>query len=297
MGERPSLTGYLNRGWKIFPCHNIVDGRCTCTKGASCENPGKHPRTRNGVKDASGDLEQVKAWHSQFPHANWALACGRESGTFVVDVDLREKGDDSWTQFIAEHLRGEVPDTLTARTGGGGSHLFFEYPRNQDGPRNRVNWLPGVDIRSDGGYVILAPGNHISGGWYEWATDWDKEPAEAPTGLLRAIQSPSTRASGRSGSRGSPFALAPTSRLQETGLRRGERDLGFYRLACRLANEDDADRAVSVMREVWARTEQAPGDEFTWEMVLAKLRLGRAFVLRQRAERDEILRRWVKGLT
>jgi hypothetical protein len=49
---------YIRRGWAVFPVQGVLpDGSCTC-QNTACENIGKHPRTRNGVKDASKDEPQ-----------------------------------------------------------------------------------------------------------------------------------------------------------------------------------------------------------------------------------------------
>lgn len=57
---------------------------------------------------------------------------------------------------------GELPETLTARTGGGGLHLVYAHPGAE--LRNTAGRLPGVaeplsgvDLRGDGGYVVAAP--------------------------------------------------------------------------------------------------------------------------------------------
>ena len=54
-----AALAYGRRGWGVFPVHSIRAGRCTCGKLA-CERPGKHPRTRNGLTDATTD-EQIGA--------------------------------------------------------------------------------------------------------------------------------------------------------------------------------------------------------------------------------------------
>lgn len=182
MIDLSTLTGYLERGWYLFPCYSMHLGFCTCNKGRDCDSPGKHPRTMRGVKDASNDPEKIALWSLAYPDANWALACGAQSGVFVVDIDRRHGGFESFAQWTADHE--PLPETLTVLTGGGGRHLFFAYPEaGQLG--NRTNWLPGVDIKSDGGYVILAGSNHVSGGTYCWKNDVD--PASAPLTLTQSI--------------------------------------------------------------------------------------------------------------
>ena len=44
---------YAGLGWPVLPLHSIRGGSCTCSRGAKCDSPGKHPRTEHGVIDAS----------------------------------------------------------------------------------------------------------------------------------------------------------------------------------------------------------------------------------------------------
>ncbi len=44
---------YAQLGLFVFPLHSIGDdGRCTCGN-ANCQNPGKHPKTKRGLLDAT----------------------------------------------------------------------------------------------------------------------------------------------------------------------------------------------------------------------------------------------------
>ncbi|WP_302497045.1 bifunctional DNA primase/polymerase [Rhodococcus pyridinivorans] len=178
-----SLLSIAQRGWLLFPCHSMVQGRCSCGKGNDCTSPGKHPRTVRGVKDATNNVDRLRAWHASYGvSANWALATGRESGVFVVDVDRKHNGFESFAAWESEH--GTLMTPLRTSTGGGGKHLFFEYPDDVV-IGNRTGWIPGVDIRGEGGYVLLPPSNHQSGGTYRWQSDG--EPARAPLTLTQSI--------------------------------------------------------------------------------------------------------------
>lgn len=141
------LEAYAAKGWKVFPCYAVVNGQCDCSEGRDCESPGKHPRTRCGVKDATTDLARIRTWESVYPHANWASACGQESGVFVVDIDPRHGGFESMEDWETVN---PLPPTLTALTGGGGRHLFYQYPAGS-AISNRTNWLAGVDISQTAG--------------------------------------------------------------------------------------------------------------------------------------------------
>lgn len=152
---------YAAMGWKVIPIHNPTADGCSC--GRDCGSPGKHPRTQNGVKDATADSEQIAAWSEKWPGSNLAVATGSDSGIVVLDVDRDKGGLDSLYEQVKEH--GPF-DTLTAITGGGGRHYLFQHPGGR--VKNAVDLWPGVDVRADGGYIVAPPSEHVSGERYEW---------------------------------------------------------------------------------------------------------------------------------
>ena len=147
----------------VFPVHTIVASRCSCGN-PKCQSAGKHPRTKNGVIDATTDFRQINEWWTQWPDANIGIATGVQSGIVVIDIDPRHDGDASFQLMEAE--AGKTPDTWEVLTGGGGRHIYLKHPGYKMG--NRANILPGVDLRGDGGYVLAPPSNHLSGRTYEW---------------------------------------------------------------------------------------------------------------------------------
>src|SRR5258707_1365246 len=53
------------RGWRIFPCHTIVerDRRLECSCGKEdCKDAAKHPRIKAWQTQATSDKEKVSAW-------------------------------------------------------------------------------------------------------------------------------------------------------------------------------------------------------------------------------------------
>ncbi len=136
---------YARRGWPIFPC----------------EPRGNKPLTEHGLKDASANEETIRAWWTHWPDAN----IGHPTGQHVVlNVD-GTKGERSLQEL--EVKRGTLPATLTAKTGKG-RHLYFT--PNGTRIRNSAGKLgPGLDVRGDGGYVILPPSVHARGARYHWA--------------------------------------------------------------------------------------------------------------------------------
>jgi len=136
---------------------------CSCGQ-SNCSSPGKHPRTANGLKDATTDHYQIADWWREWPTANVGIATGAISGIVVLDVDPRHGGNESLDRLQSEG--GMLPITVTVCTGGGGFHFYFQHPGGTI--RNRTNVRPGIDFRGDGGYVVAPPSNHASGDVYRF---------------------------------------------------------------------------------------------------------------------------------
>lgn len=166
-----AALAYAERGWHVLPCHYAFrstadEPRCSCGRN-DCGNIGKHPLTPNGLTNATTDPQVIGGWWRRWPLANVAIATGERSGCFAVDVDPRHGGNKSFADLMDEY--GEPPETVEAKTGGGGSHLLFIHPGFKvmnDSMGKRLG--PGLDVRGDGGYILVAPSNHASGNCYEW---------------------------------------------------------------------------------------------------------------------------------
>jgi hypothetical protein len=173
---------YAAQGWRVFPCHTVLDDlSCSCSR-VDCGSPGKHPRTPNGLKDASSDKAQIdKLFGPNAPVSNLAVLTGEPSDLTVIDVDMGEgkHGAETWRTLIEKD--GE-PETLIANTGGGGLHLVFSYCPTLKSGSNRLG--EHVDVKNDGGYVIVAPSCHRSGDAYSWA-NWGTPLIPVPGHLMR----------------------------------------------------------------------------------------------------------------
>ena len=87
ISQKSLALKYAALGLHVHPLHTIVVGHCSCGAGFDCKHPGKHPRTPNGVKDATIDRKTIKAWWNRWPGANIGIATGWVSDIFVLDVD------------------------------------------------------------------------------------------------------------------------------------------------------------------------------------------------------------------
>ena len=148
---------YASRGLAVFPL----------------KPRDKAPITAHGVHEATTNFDQINKWWKRYPNANIGIACGKISGgLLVVDVDRKQNGVDGLDSLNAwERENGELPETVRSITGTGGSHLLY---RIDGAGKNRVNLLDGVDIRSDGGYIVAPPSVHPNGNQYEWEYDPDE---------------------------------------------------------------------------------------------------------------------------
>ena len=109
--------------------------------------------------------DEIRDWWTKWPDANIGLIAGEVSRIIVIDIDSGRVEDVDET---ARAILKEASTDMIVRTGGGGVHLFYKYPTSGLKVRNRVDAMSGVDIRGDGGYVVVPPSVHQSGKRYKW---------------------------------------------------------------------------------------------------------------------------------
>jgi putative DNA primase/helicase len=164
---RKRALQYAERGRRVVPMYPVQADCCGCSKGKNCTRPGKHPMTKHGVKDATTDPDQIKAWWTDWPKANIGIAPGGNAGILVLDIDPRNDGNKTLGRL--EKKLGPLPDTVTALTGGGGRHLVFQHPPFRVRKDNTGKGFgPGIDVLSDGSIMIAPPSLHITGKRYRW---------------------------------------------------------------------------------------------------------------------------------
>lgn len=178
-----AALAYARHGIPVLPVHTPDQGGgCSCDRGDRCDRPGKHPRLRHGLTDASTDPRTIELWWARWPAANIGLRTGVTMD--VADVDSAE----GWHGLV-HLLGGLLPPGPRVRTGGGGWHLWF----TPTGYGNRVRLLPGLDWRGAGGYVVAPPSRHAAGADYRWVRRPGDALPVAPALLHGLIDGPAPR--------------------------------------------------------------------------------------------------------
>jgi hypothetical protein len=114
----------------------------------------KRPLTPHGLKDATTDEAQIRAWWERWPDARVGVPTGPASGLFVLDADTDKKTCEPIGERNLLKLGFDVvAHPWKQRTQGGGWHVFFRWESGCRG--NTVGKIAdGVDTRSNGGYFI-----------------------------------------------------------------------------------------------------------------------------------------------
>jgi KaiC/GvpD/RAD55 family RecA-like ATPase len=143
---------YEANGWKLVPLH------------------GKEPLVRwSGLREKTATEQVIKGWFDTFGDklTGLGLVTGLDEDVCVLDL---EKGEDP--------ERFDLPETVRAKSGGGGWHYYFRVPDDYD-----EDTLPTTDLRKHGiegelradkTYTTLPPSIHPSGNKYEWVVPLDQ---------------------------------------------------------------------------------------------------------------------------
>lgn len=147
---------YAELGYPVFPCH-----------------PGsKSPITAHGFHDASTSTDQVDLWWTAYPDANIGIPT---AGLLVVDVD---GAANTWPANPAQEL--DLAACPLATTPRGGRHYIFRQPAGANWRSSVGRVADHVDIRADGGYIVVAPSS-VEDRAYRWIESRSLE--DGPTSL------------------------------------------------------------------------------------------------------------------
>lgn len=213
---------YAEHGWSVFPLK------------ANDKTP-----TVKWADVCTTEANMIKGWWEFAPASNIGIATGKKSGITVLDVDASHDGYETLAALIEQY--GGLPETPVAKTGGGGEHIFFKYA---EGTRNSAGKLGrGLDIRSEGGYVVGASSRHPNGNLYEWVVRPSQvELAEMPEWMIEK--------------------LAERGEIKETpqtgGVIDGERNNSLAKLAGSMRRKGHSEDGIFAALQIYNREKCAP---------------------------------------
>jgi hypothetical protein len=126
-------------------------------------------------------IQEVNNWFSTSRY-NMAIVTGQISKIFCLDIDERHNGYDSIKNF-------QIPFTWHDKSPNG-EHYYFRLDQDIG---NSIGILPGIDIKGNGGYVVVPPSIGYDGTSYEWIKSPGNSPLAYPPKWLLDLISSSTK--------------------------------------------------------------------------------------------------------
>lgn len=197
-------NSYIKKGFSVVPINHKM----------------KRPYMSNWQKDCSKEPSQIKKWFEN-SKGNIGIVTGKKSNIWVLDID-GAIGQKSMYKIL-EQYKQTLELTLSAKTGGGGFHMFWEYDDRISG--NRAGIFPNIDIRADGGQVVVYPSIHPNGNQYKWVEETKQVGIKkAPEWLIKAMLV---------GDKG----IAENTVAIVGDIIKGKRNDTLYRVACKFVND------------------------------------------------------------
>lgn len=138
---------------------------------------------------ATDDEATIRGWFEATTHGiGWAMGA-QPNGRNVFAVDVEHDGMESLVDLINANGADGAPflNTASQHTGGDGAHYVFEtvtVVRN-----SAKQFAPHIDIRGEGGQILVGPTIHPNGNPYRWSKLPDEtRPLPAPKWVLDRIE-------------------------------------------------------------------------------------------------------------
>jgi len=141
---------YLNKGWSVIPWRIYKNEKGEIKKGPAI-GTWREYQSRYALP------REIESWDNKYNAI--AVITGEISGISVVDVDTKNEKDLSFEKLDSD---------ITVESINGGKHYYYYYDKDAR-TTTRLDKSP-VDIRNDGGLIILPPSN-IDGKKYSFIKD------------------------------------------------------------------------------------------------------------------------------
>ena len=162
--------------------------------------PGeKYPPMQSWQNAATTDAETIRNWYlGLYRDHGVGLAMGTQPdgrNIFALDVDLHHPEADGYDTLNALERKHDepLPDTVVSITGSGGQHQLYDSGAMIVTNGSAARLGPGLDIRGQGGQIVVAPTIHPNGHPYVWETTfapWERKIVSAPAWFLDLLAPP-----------------------------------------------------------------------------------------------------------
>jgi hypothetical protein len=132
-------------GIPVVPLYGTKNGACVCGD-EFCRRCGKHPRTKNGIADATTDATEIKRLWAKWPKARIGMVMGAPAN--LISIETRGAPG----RRALRKITGSIPPTVTIRNHDRRLFLF----RSDRLPAHSGKIADGVRVLGDG-TVIIAP--------------------------------------------------------------------------------------------------------------------------------------------
>jgi len=170
--------------------------------------------------------EELNEWFKD-PEVGVGVVTGKLSGIVVIDEDSYKDGG----------TKLDLKTPLRTITGSGGRHLFFKYT---EGLGNKVDKERAIDIRGEGGFIVLPPTKHPNGKFYQWD-------GKAPETIDNLPALDESFAEQFTNAEGHTDALKMSDYLKISS---GSRNDSLHRVACSLLNKHNEEEAFQLLTAV-----------------------------------------------
>lgn len=229
---------------------------CSCRSGHNCPYIGKHPATSYKSLDFS-DKQTFKAMKGYWLEKDMRYNIGFiVDGFVVIDVDYRHGGQ--YSLELLQEIYGELPQNLIVKTGNG----FHYYALGNKYINNGTEILGfrGIDIRSNGSFIVAPFSQHHSGNYYEWYSLSSPEPL--PQYLITDLQDVKQMQGQIKAVKNNDGSTLPKVIDSNFRISNGNRNTTLFKLACRERGKGAEQTEISnFLTEINAKNCQTPQDE------------------------------------
>jgi hypothetical protein len=168
-----ALESALAKGLHIFPV-----------------GPDKKPLVKWTLESTDEPRKAAKLW-KRFPQGQIGVNCG-QSRIVAIDCDCKN-GANGLSNFadLMDKLDIRYLGSWRSKTPSGGEHFLWRCTGKMP-PCSIGRIAPGVDVRGQGGYIVIPP-SKIDTGNYEYLNDWGAPLAFIPAALYELLITPEVR--------------------------------------------------------------------------------------------------------